>query len=106
MKRDIFQAIADPARRAMILLIAGGTVTQHALAEHFDMSQQAVAKHIGVLIDSALVKKTRTGREVSYTLEMQKLDELEQWIATFRSIWASRFDQLGELLTELKQENP
>ena len=100
---DIFQAIADPTRRAIIALIAIQAMTPNAIAEHFDTSRQAVSKHLRILAECDLVKEEHQGREVYYQLEIDKMKEIDKWLEQFRKIWESRFQQLDELLTKLKK---
>lgn len=104
MRRDIFQAIADPTRRAIIMLIASQAMTPNALAEHFDTSRQAVSKHLRVLTECDLVKQNQQGREIYYQLDGTKMSELTTWLEQFKKIWESRFDQLDELLVKLKNK--
>lgn len=80
MRRDVFQAIADPTRRAIITLIALQAMTPNALAEHFDTTRQAVSKHLRVLTECELVKQEYQGREIYYTLEIEKMKEIEKWL--------------------------
>ncbi|MGZ8544491.1 MAG: ArsR/SmtB family transcription factor, partial [Flavisolibacter sp.] len=101
---DIFQAIADPTRRAIILLLATGAFTPNNLAEHFDTSRQAVSKHIQVLAECGLVKQEQSGREIYYHLNSKKMNEIEKWLEQFRQLLASRFDQLDEVLINLKKQ--
>ncbi len=106
MRRDIFQAIADPTRRAIITLIALQAMTPNALAEHFDTTRQAVSKHLRILTQCELIKQEHRGREIYYQLEIDKMKEIDKWIEQFRKIWESRFDQLDNLLATLqKQKN-
>lgn len=105
MKRDIFQAIADPTRRAIIALIALQAMTPNAIAEHFDTSRQAVSKHLRILTECELVTQEQKGREIFYTLEIEKMKEIDEWLEQYRMIWESRFEQLDSLLTELKQKD-
>ncbi|HEX8545556.1 MAG TPA: metalloregulator ArsR/SmtB family transcription factor [Cytophagaceae bacterium] len=104
MRRDIFQAIADPTRRAIILLIALQAMTPNAIAEHFDTTRQAVSKHLRVLTECELIKQVHQGREIYYSLEMEKMKEIDKWLEQFRKIWESRFDQLDNLLSTLKKQ--
>jgi DNA-binding transcriptional ArsR family regulator len=102
MRRDIFQAIADPTRRAIITLIALQAMTPNAIAEHFDITRQAVSKHLRILTECEVVKQEQKGREIYYQLEIDKMKEIDQWLEQFRAIWESRFNQLDKLLTQLK----
>ncbi|XWN37221.1 MAG: metalloregulator ArsR/SmtB family transcription factor [Balneola sp.] len=105
MKRDIFQAIADPTRRAILVLIATQALTPNALADQFDITRQAVSKHIKILNECELLEQEKVGREIYYELKIEKMKEVDQWLEQFRKIWENRFDQLDDLLTELKSKN-
>lgn len=102
MRRDIFQAIADPTRRAIILLIASQAMTPNALAEHFDTSRQAVSKHLRILTECQLVKQAHQGREIYYQLEIDKMKEIDVWLEQFKKIWEDRFNELDKVLLTLK----
>lgn len=102
MRRDVFQAIADPTRRAIILLIAFEAMTPNAIAEHFDISRQAVSKHLKVLNECQLVKQEQSGREIYYLLNEIKMKEIDNWLEQFRKIWESRFNELDQLLLTMK----
>ncbi len=104
IRRDIFQAIADPTRRAIIVLIAIQAMTPNALAEHFNTSRQAVSKHIKILTECELVKQEASGREIYYTLEVKKMKEIDKWLEQFRKIWETRFNQLDEVLSTIKKQ--
>jgi DNA-binding transcriptional ArsR family regulator len=103
-RRDIFQAIADPTRRAIIALIAIQAMTPNALAEHFKSSRQAVSKHIKVLTECELVKQEQQGREIYYLLEVDKMKEIDKWLNQFRKIWETRFNQLDNVLSTMKKQ--
>lgn len=102
-RRDIFQAIADPTRRAIITLIALQALTPNAIAEHFNTTRQAVSKHLKVLTECELVKPQQQGREIYYTLEIEKMQEIDKWLEQFRKIWETRFNQLDNLLLTIKK---
>ena len=102
MRRDVFQAIADPTRRAIIGLIALQAMTPNAIAEHFDTSRQAVSKHLQLLTECQLVKPEQRGREIYYQLEVAKMQEIDKWLDQFRAIWESRFNELDNVLSTLK----
>ena len=104
MRRDIFQAIADPTRRAIIALLALQAMTPNALAEHFHTSRQAVSKHLRILTECEMVKQDSRGREIYYRLEIEKMKEIDEWLEQYRKIWESQFEQLDALLAELKQQ--
>lgn len=104
MKRDIFQAIADPTRRAIIALIALQAMTPNAIAEHFDTTRQAVSKHLRILTECELVRQEQKGREIYYSLEIEKMKEIDKWLEQYRKIWETRFEQLGEVLKVMKKQ--
>ena len=104
MRRDIFQAIADPTRRAIITLLAVHAMTPNALAEHFNTSRQAVSKHIKILTECELVKQEQQGREIYYSLEIEKMKEIDKWLEQFRKLWETRFKQLDKLLSTIKKQ--
>src|SRR3954471_20029581 len=104
IRRDIFQAIADPTRRAIITLIALQTMTPNALAEHFDTTRQAVSKHLRILTECELVKQEYRGREIYYSLEIKKMKEIDKWLSQFRKIWETRFNQLDKVLSTIKKQ--
>ncbi|RYU97544.1 ArsR/SmtB family transcription factor [Emticicia agri] len=101
-RRDIFQAIVDPTRRAIITLIALQAMTPNAIAEHFDTTRQAVSKHLRILTECELVTQKQQGREIYYQLEIDKMKEIDQWLSQFREIWEARFNQLDDVLATLK----
>ena len=103
MKQDIFQAISDPTRRAILTLIAIQALTPNAMAEKFDMSRQAVSKHIKVLQECELIKPEPSGREIYYHLNPRKMQEFDDWLAQFRKIWETQFNQLDEVLSAIKK---
>ncbi|HEY6802184.1 MAG TPA: metalloregulator ArsR/SmtB family transcription factor [Pyrinomonadaceae bacterium] len=104
MRRDIFQAIADPTRRAIIALIAIQAMTPNALAEHFDTSRQAVSKHLRILTECELVTQEQKGREIFYSLEIEKMKEIDKWLEQYRKIWETRLNQLDDLLATIKKQ--
>ena len=102
MRRDIFQAIADPTRRAIIALITLQAMTPNAIAENFKTTRQAVSKHLRILTECELVKQEKQGREIYYSLEIDKMKEIDKWLEQYRKIWESRFSQLDNLLATKK----
>lgn len=106
MRRDIFQAIADPTRRAILVLIATQAMTPNALAVHFDTSRQAVSKHLKILTECELVTPQHDGREIYYQLEVDKMKQIDVWLEQFRKIWESRFEQLDNLIATIKKQKP
>jgi len=104
MKRDIFQAIADPTRREILALLAMSAMTPTAIAEHFDSTRQAVSKHIKILSECELLTQKQTGREIHYHFNSEKMKEVDIWMEQFRKNWESRFDQLDNILNN--QQKP
>jgi len=104
MKKDLFQAIADPTRRAILTLIAIQALTPNAMAEKFDMSRQAVSKHIKVLQECKLIKPEQSGREIYYHFNPKKMQEIDNWLAQFRIIWEDKFNQLDKVLLNIKKQ--
>jgi len=103
-RRDVFQAIADPTRRAILVLIASQAMTPNALAEHFHSSRQAVSKHIRILTECELVKQEQKGREIYYHINAGKIKEVDQWVDQFRNILQTKFRQLDHVLLTLKKK--
>jgi len=104
MRRDIFQAIADPTRRAIIALIALQAMTPNAIADNFNTTRQAVSKHLQILAECDLVKQEKQGREIFYSLEIEKMKEIDIWLEQFRKIWETRFNQLDKVLSSMKKQ--
>ena len=104
MRRDIFQAIADPTRRAIIVLIALQAMTPNAIADNFNITRQAVSKHLRILTECELVKQEQKGREIYYSLEIEKMKEIDKWLNQFRKIWEARYNQLNDLLSTMKNK--
>ena len=97
MRRDVFQAIADPTRRAIILLIALQAMTPNAIAANFNSSRQAVSKHLRVLTECALIKHEQIGREIYYQLNDNKMKEIEKYLDQLKKIWESKFNELDKI---------
>jgi DNA-binding transcriptional ArsR family regulator len=104
MRRDVFQAIADPTRRAIITLIALQAMTPNAIAENFNTTRQAVSKHLRILTECQLVTQKQEGREIYYSLEIEKMKEMDNWLAQFGEIWETRYNQLDEVLSTIKKQ--
>ena len=104
MKRDIFQAIADPTRRTILLLLATQAMTPNALAEQFDISRQAVSKHIKILWECEVVQQEKVGKEIYYHMQVEKMKEIDKWLDLLRKHWESRFSQLDKVLLNLKSK--
>ena len=106
MRRDVFQAIADPTRRAILTLLALNAMTPNAIAEHFASTRQAVSKHIKILAECELVQQKQSGREIYYHFNPQKMKEVDKWLEPFRANWEDRFNQLDNVLKNLKTQKP
>jgi DNA-binding transcriptional ArsR family regulator len=104
MRRDIFQALSDPTRRAIIALIALQAMTPNAIADNFKTTRQSVSKHLRILTECALVKQEHHGREIYYSLEIEKIKEIDNWLDQFRKIWETQFNQLDNLLSITKNQ--
>jgi DNA-binding transcriptional ArsR family regulator len=104
MRRDVFQAIADPTRRAILGLVALQAMTPNALAEHFDSSRQAVSKHVKILTECKLVKQELNGREIYYHISPKKMKEISDWLKPFQQLWEARFNQLEKVLSTIKKQ--
>ena len=100
MRRDVFQAIADPTRREIIGLLAINTLTLNGVAENFDVSRPAISKHIKILTECGLVEITQQGRERYCRVNFIKLKEVNDWVAQFHDFWSKKLDALGEMLEE------
>lgn len=103
-RRDVFQAIADPTRRAILVLLASQAMTPNAVAGHFNSSRQAVSNHIKILTECELVKQEQKGREIYYHINATKINEIDQWIEQFRKIFETQFNQLDNVLSTLKKQ--
>lgn len=104
MRRDIFQAVADPTRRAIIVLLALQAMTPNAIAENFNITRQAVSKHLRILTECEILKQEQKGREIFYALEIAKMKEIDNWLAQFKKIWETQFNQLDNLLSTIKKQ--
>src|SRR5882757_1267927 len=104
MRRDIFQAIADPTRRAILVLIAVQAMTPNAIAEHFDITRQSISKHLRILSECDLLAQKQEGREIFYELKLDKMKEIDIWLDQFRKMMEERFQQLDQLLYTIKNK--
>src|SRR4051812_28558460 len=103
IRRDVFQAIADPTRRAILTIIAAHAMTPNAIADHFDSSRQAVSRHIKVLAECDLVRQEQVGREIYYHFNPEKMKEVNDWLQPFRAMWEDRFDKIDNIINKLKR---
>lgn len=103
-RRDVFQAIADPTRRAIILLLTVGAMTPNAIADHFKSSRQAVSRHLQILTECEIVKQEQQGREIHYHLNADIMEGVEKWLEQFKQLLTQRFEQLDSVLEQLKSK--
>jgi len=103
LRRDVFQAIADPTRRAIITLLAIHAMTPTAIAENFDSSRQTISKHIQILTECELLEQRQTGREIYYHLNGKKMKEIADFIEPFRKMWDDRFNKLESMMKKYKK---
>lgn len=103
LRRDIFQALADPTRRSILCLLASQTITAGAIAEQFNAARSTVSKHIQILTECDLVESKPQGREIYYQLKMERMKEIDLWLEQLRSIWETRFDHLEKYLAKIQQ---
>jgi DNA-binding transcriptional ArsR family regulator len=103
MRRDVFQAIADPTRREIINLLAHRSLTPNSVADSFDVSRQAISKHIKILTECGLVVINQQGRERYCYIQPEKLIEVDDWLDGFRQLWEQRFDKLDKVLAKMKR---
>ncbi|MGZ3847387.1 MAG: ArsR/SmtB family transcription factor [Flavisolibacter sp.] len=98
LRRDVFQAIADPTRRAILLLVASQAMTAGAIAAKFDTARPTVSKHLQILTECQLLKQEQSGREIHYHLNPQKMKEIADFIEPFRAMWDERFNKLETIM--------
>lgn len=102
LRRDVFQAIADPTRRAILTLVASNAMTAGAIAANFDSARPTISKHLLVLTECDLLRFEHSGREVYYHLNPQKMKEIADFIEPFRNMWEERFDKLESIMKQHK----
>jgi DNA-binding transcriptional ArsR family regulator len=102
-RRDVFQAIADPTRRAILGLVVLGAMTPGAIAGNFDSSRQTISKHIQILNECELLTQTQSGREIFYHLNTHKMKEIAVWLEPYRRMWEDRFEAMDDLLMEMQK---
>ncbi len=104
LRRDVFQAIADPTRRAILILVASQAMTAGAIASKFDTARPTVSKHLQILTECELLKQEQNGREIFYQLNPQKMKEIADFIEPFRLMWEDRFNKLEDIMKNYKSE--
>ena len=104
LRRDPFQAIADPTRRAILMLLAANGMTAGAIAEKFDVARPTISKHMQILNECELITSTQQGREIHYEIKVDKMKEIDNWLTQVRKIWENRYNQLDDLLSTLNND--
>lgn len=104
LRRDIFQAISDPTRRAILVLLTAQSMSAGAIASNFDVARPTISKHIQILNECGLVEANQQGREIHYQLKIDKMKEIDKWLEQFRKIWENRFNKLDNLLLTIKNK--
>jgi DNA-binding transcriptional ArsR family regulator len=104
LRRDVFQAVADPTRRAILLLVASQSLTAGAIAANFDTARPTVSKHLQILTECELLAQEQNGREILYHLNAKKMKEIADFIEPFRKLWDDRFNKLESLMKKYKQK--
>lgn len=103
LRRDIFQAIADPTRRSILVLLASQAMTAGAIANNFDVARPTISKHIQILNECELIESSQQGREIYYQIKIDKMKEIDKWLKQFRKIWENRFDNLDTYLAKTQK---
>jgi DNA-binding transcriptional ArsR family regulator len=103
-RRDVFQAIADPTRRAILTLLAMGALTPGAIADNFNSARQTISKHIQILTECELLKPEQNGREIYYHINAKKMTEVAEFIEPFRKLWDDRFNKLETVMKKYKTQ--
>ena len=104
LRRDVFQAIADPTRRAILLLVASQSLTAGAIATNFDTARPTVSKHLQILTECELLTQEQTGREIFYHFNAKKMKEVADFIEPFRNMWDDRFNKLEAVMKKYKSK--
>ena len=104
LRRDVFQAIADPTRRAILLLVASQSMTAGAIASNFDTARPTVSKHLQILTECELLEQEQNGREISYHINAKKMKEIADFIERFRNMWDDRFNKLESVMKKYKSK--
>jgi DNA-binding transcriptional ArsR family regulator len=102
LRRDVFQAIADPTRRAILLLVASQSMTAGAIASNFDTARPTVSKHLHILTECELLEQKQNGREIYYLINAKKMKEVSDFIEPFRTMWDDRFNKLESIMKKHK----
>jgi DNA-binding transcriptional ArsR family regulator len=105
LRRDVFQAISDPTRRAILLLLTSQTLTAGAIASNFDTARPTVSKHLQILTECELLKQEQNGREIYYQINANKMKEVADFIEPFRQMWDDRFNKLETVMKNYQTKN-
>lgn len=105
LRRDVFQALADPTRRAILLLVASQSMTAGAIAGNFDTARPTVSKHLQILTECELLRQEQSGREIHYLINAKKMKEVADFIEPFRTMWDDRFNKLESIMKKHKTKN-
>ena len=105
LRRDVFQAIADPTRRAILLLVATQSMTAGAIAANFDTARPTVSKHLQILTECELLDQQQSGREIRYQVNAKKMQEVAEFIEPFRAMWDERFNKLEAVMRNYREKN-
>ena len=106
LRRDVFQAIADPTRRAILLLVASQSLTAGAIAANFDTARPTVSKHLQILTECELLEQKQTGREIYYNINAKNMKEVADFIEPFRQMWDERFNKLEAVMKKYQSKKP
>ena len=104
LRRDVFQAIADPTRRAILLLVTSQSMTAGAIASNFDTARPTVSKHLQILTECGLLEQEQNGREIFYHLNPERIKEIADFIEPFRKMWDNRFNKLESVMKQYKSD--
>ena len=104
LQRDVFQAIADPTRRTILLLVASQAMTAGAIAAKFDTARPTVSKHLQILTECELLRQEQNGREIYYHLNLMKMKEIADFVEPFRMLWEERFNKLENIMKQYKPD--
>ncbi|EFK57112.1 ArsR/SmtB family transcription factor [Sphingobacterium spiritivorum] len=104
LRRDVFQAVADPTRRAILLLVATQSMTAGAIASNFDTARPTVSRHLQILTECELLTSKQNGREITYQLNPYKMKEIADFIEPFRQMWEERFNKLETIMKQYKTQ--
>lgn len=104
LRRDVFQALADPTRRSILMLLAAQSMTAGAIASNFNTARPTVSKHLQILTECELLKQEQNGREIYYHINANKVKEIDKWVEQFRKVFETQFNQLDKVLLTLKKK--